>query len=382
MAGATAHELNQPLMALLGNIDLMEVNKDDPKKLDSCMAQIEEAGRRMADIVKRIQTVRHVETRPYLGETPIINLDQKIKTLSVEDSDDDFEMLSVILKSHNQIELVRATSIEQAMQVLERAEYDLILLDYSLPDGNGLDFLRGMEKKRFEIPVVVITGKADEMSGLQMIQAGAYDYLPKDKLGDESLSRVIFNALEKDRLQREIKKTLKKTVDRSSRDELTGLHNRVYLVEALEREVSRAKRYETNMVLCMMDLDHFRAINDAHGHPAGDMVLTEIGRLLKECLRQSDLACRYGGEEFVVVLPNTQTGEAHMVCERFRDMVSKHQFKYNSSRFQITLSIGIALFDPSNPETHLDLIARADEALSQAKEAGRDRVTVSSPSPS
>jgi two-component system cell cycle response regulator len=374
MAGATAHELNQPLMALLGNIELMGMNKDNPEKVNNCMVQIEEAGQRIADIVKKIQTIRHVETRPYLGNTRIINLEQKVKTLSVEDSDDDFEMLNVILKDHHRINVTRAMSIEEAMQVLEQEEYGLIFLDYLLPDGNGLDFLRRMERKGLEIPVVVITGQGDEMTAARVIQAGAYDYLPKDKLSDKSLSRIIFNTLEKDRLQREIKEAQKKMADMSTRDVLTGLHNRRYFMEALEREVSRAKRYETNMVLCMIDLDHFKRINDSHGHPAGDMVLTETGKMLKRCVRRSDLACRYGGEEFALILPDTQTDKARMVCNRFREMVSKHDFIYNSSRFQITLSIGIALFNHSNPRTPLNLISRADEALYQAKEAGRDKI--------
>ena len=374
MAGATAHEINQPLMALLGNIELMRMNKNRPKQLNNCMAQIEEAGQRIADIVKKIQTIRHVETRPYLGDTRIINLEQKVKTLSVEDSDEDFEMLNVILKDHQKINVSRAGNIEEAMQALERAEYDLIFLDYLLPDGNGLDFLRRMEKKGLEIPVVVITGQGDEMAAARVIQAGAYDYLTKDKLGDKSLSRVIFNTLEKDRLQREVKEAQKKMAEMSTRDILTGLFNRRYFMEALECEVARAKRYESNMVLCMMDLDHFKRINDSYGHPVGDMVLTETGKMLKKCVRQSDLACRYGGEEFALILPDTHTEKAHMVCERFRKMLTKHQFIYNSSRFQITLSIGIALFNPSNPKTPHNLISRADEALYQAKKSGRNKM--------
>lgn len=374
MAGATAHEINQPLMALLGNIELMGMNKNRPKKLNNCMAQIEEAGQRIADIVKKIQTIRHVETRPYLGDTRIINLEQKVKTLSVEDSDEDFEMLNVILKDNEKINVSRAVNIEEAMQVLERAEYDLIFLDYLLPDGNGLDFLRRMEKKGLETPVVVITGQGDEMAAARVIQAGAYDYLPKDKLGDKSLSRVIFNTLEKNRLQREVKEAHKKMAEMATRDILTGLYNRRYFMEALEREVARAKRYENNMVLCMMDLDHFKRINDSYGHPVGDMVLAETGKMLKKCVRQSDLACRYGGEEFALILPDTRTEKAHRVCERFRKMLAKRQFIYNSSRFQITLSIGIALFNPSNPKTPHNLISRADEALYQAKEAGRNNI--------
>jgi len=170
MAGATAHELNQPLMALLCNIELMRMIKDSPEEMAHYLAQIEDSGRRIADIVKRIQNIRYDETRPYLGDTRIINLEQKVETLSVEDSDDDFETLSAILKDHDQINLSWAKSIDEAVQLLEQGQYDLILLDYFLPDGNGLDFIKSIDKKGVEVLVVVITGQGDEMIASQVIR--------------------------------------------------------------------------------------------------------------------------------------------------------------------------------------------------------------------
>jgi len=145
-------------------------------------------------------------------------------------------------------------------------------------------------------------------------------------------------------------------------------------MEVLEREVLRARRYETDLVLCMMDLDHFKGINDTYGHPAGDMVLTEIGKMLKKCIRQSDLVCRYGAEEFAVIMPNTRPETAHMVCERFRSRVTAHQFKYNSSQFQVRVSIGTASFNESKTRSPQKLVDLADQALYKAKNAGRNRV--------
>jgi two-component system cell cycle response regulator len=229
-----------------------------------------------------------------------------------------------------------------------------------------------MDEKRSEIPVVILRGGGDEMTASQVIQAGAYDYLPKEMASSKSLSGVISSSLEKFRLKKQQDEAQKKIVEMATRDELTGLYNRRYFMEALEREVSRAKRYETDLALCMIDLDHFKRINDTYGHPAGDKVLLEIGKILKECIRQSDLPCRYGGEEFALILPSTQTEEAYIVCERVRDMVSQHQFRYNLYPLRITTSIGIASFNLSNPEA--PLVYRADEALYQAKEGGRNTV--------
>jgi len=374
MTGATAHELNQPLMVLLGNLDLMKMNKDNPEQLAHYMHRIEESGTRIADIVKKIQTIRHYETKPYLDKSSIINIDQKITLLSVEDSDDDYKMIRAIYDGFNQVELFRARSIQEAVQILQQQQFDLILLDYILPDGNGFDFLIRTAEEGFETPVVIITGQGDEMIASQFIKEGAYDYLTKDRLSEKSLSRSIINALEKARLKRDVKEAQNKMAEMSTRDDLTGVYNRRYFMEALERELSKAKRYRSELVLCMLDLDHFKEVNDTYGHPAGDMVLREIGQMLKECIRQSDLICRYGGEEFAVILPSTQLEKARIVCERFRGTVNQHQFKYNSSQINVTVSIGVAAFNHSIPESVNDLIAKADEALYQAKTEGRNRV--------
>jgi two-component system cell cycle response regulator len=361
-------------MVLLGNLDLMKMNKDNPEQLAHYMHRIEQSGTRIADIVKKIQTIRYYETKPHLDKSSIINIDQKIALLSVEDSDNDYEMIRAIYDDFNQVELSRARNINEAIQILQQQQFDLILLDYIFPDGNGFDFLRRKAEEGIETPVVIITGQGDEMIASQFIKEGAYDYLTKDRLSEKSLSRSIMNALEKARLKRDVKEAQNKMAEMSTRDELTGVYNRRYFMEALEREVSKAKRYGNELVLCMLDLDHFKEVNDTYGHPAGDMVLREIGKMLKECVRQSDLICRYGGEEFAVILPSTQLEKARLVCERFRGIVKQHQFKYNSFQINITVSIGVTAFNHLIPESFNDLIAKADEALYRAKAEGRNRV--------
>jgi diguanylate cyclase (GGDEF)-like protein len=374
MAGAKAHELNQPLMALLGGIELIEMDRGSPDKLAHHIPLVKEAGDRIAEVVNKIQTIHHDETRQHINETSIVNINQKIAILSLEDSDDDFQMLNTVLSGHKQINLSRSSSIEEAIEALKQNHFDLILLDYLLSDGNGLDFLRKMEKEGLEIPAVVITGQGDEMIAKQVIQAGAYDYLPKDRIGEESLLRVLINTLEKARLKREIKNAQEKIAMMSIRDELTKLYNRRYFNEVIEKEVSRATRYETDLVLCMIDLDYFKKINDTQGHLAGDMTLSEIAGMLKKSVRQSDLCCRYGGEEFTVIMTNTDIKGAAKVSERFRKMVAHRLFKYNSSKFHCTVSVGIAAFTPELKQSSTELLEAADYALYKAKAQGRNRI--------
>ncbi len=379
MAGATVHELNQPITTLIGNIQLMEMNKNNPDKIPEQMLKVNEAAYRIADIMKKNMNIRQDELKPFMDETCIINFDQEINILSLEDADDDFESLNALLKNNSQINLSRTKSIGESMNLLKKGLFDLILLDYMLPDGNGLDFLKIMSEKGLEIPTVVITGQGDEMIAAQIIQAGAYDYLPKNRVSTKSLSRIIASTMEKAKLKRDIKNAYDKMAEMSIRDELTGLYNRRYFMEALEREASRAKRYDTDLVLGMIDLDHFKKINDTYGHPAGDKVLSEIGTMLTESFRESDVICRYGGEEFAIILPHTNGKQAWIVSEIFREQISKHLFDFNTTRCQVTASIGFTSFNSSVNQPLLELISNADQALYQAKESGRNRVCLSAP---
>jgi two-component system cell cycle response regulator len=371
LAGATAHELNQPLMVLLGNIELMKMRNESPEQY---IDLIEKAGQRISDIVKKYQNLRRYEARPYAGDSLIINLHQNLNILAVENSPADFELIKAALGDQKEVHVSQAYTTAEAMEAIGQRTFDLILSDYILPDGDGLDFLRGLHEKGIEIPVIVITAQGNELIASQVIQEGAYDYLPKDMISVHSLSRSIANTMEKVRLKREIRKAQVKLSEMSLRDELTRLYNRRYFEEILEREISRAKRYETDLALCMINLDHFKQINDQYGYPAGDTVLSEMGKMLKEYIRQSDLVCRYSGEEFAIIFPNTTAEHALKVCERFRATVARHQFRYGSTGFQVTLSMGIASYTGDREQSPGELQECAERSLGLAKKEGRNRV--------
>ncbi|MBU1053619.1 MAG: diguanylate cyclase [Proteobacteria bacterium] len=377
LSGATAHELNQPLMAILTGIEILKLKKAYPKELDVDINRIENAGHEIANIVKNIQSFRSNEKRPNVSGDPIINLDQKLNILSVEDTQNDFEKISSIVKNRGDIVVTWIDNVGDALQAVKKTHFDVIFLDYMFADGTGLDFLRMVKREGIKIPVIVLTGQGSEVIASQMIQEGAYDYIPKHLLSEKSFFRSITNTMEKHRLQRDVREAMKKIAEMSTHDELTGLYNRRYFGEVLERETERSKRYHEALALCIVDLDHFKNINDTYGHSAGDKVLSEIGKILKDCIRGSDVACRYGGEEFAIILTNTNMDNAVQLSKRFIKKLSVHEFEYDDYKFKITGSIGIAALDNSFWEqSQAELIKRADTALYQAKEQGRNRIVV------
>ncbi|MFH1146580.1 MAG: response regulator [Pseudomonadota bacterium] len=363
MAGSMAHELNQPLMGLLGNIELLKMYESDPGRSAKYLERIEEAGQRIANIVKKIQNIRQYDTKPYLGATSIIDLDQSANILYLEDSTEGFEEIKAILKNHGQTTLSHAVSIENAMRILDRNRIDLIILHHILPDGNSFDFLTMMYERALDIPVVVIADKGDEIVASQIIQAGAYDYLPKQTLSEKSLSRSIRNIMEKVRLKKEVKLATVRMAEISTRDELTGLYNRAYFMEALERNMARAKRYGSDLVICMLEPDHFKRINEGRGRIAGDAVLSTIGRILKEGSRECDIACRYSGRRFAVLLPQTSTEKAQEFCSRISRLAADDPELFKQYQIKTHIIYASITFDGALHPTPHDFLQAADQAL-------------------
>ena len=171
----------------------------------------------------------------------------------------------------------------------------------------------------------------------------------------------------------------KQMYESALRDGLTKAFNKKYFTDRLESELTFALRHGSPLVLVMFDIDHFKKVNDTHGHPAGDLVLSEISTLLTGALRAEDVFARYGGEEFAVICRGTDLGQAQIVGERMRKAVEKHRFLHEGTLIPVTISVGIAgLPDPAVKDA-TDLVARADKALYQSKHGGRNRVTIHQP---
>ncbi len=171
----------------------------------------------------------------------------------------------------------------------------------------------------------------------------------------------------------------KQMYESALRDGLTKAFNKKYFTDRLESELTFALRHQSPLVLVMFDIDHFKKVNDTHGHQAGDLVLSELSTLLTAALRAEDVFARYGGEEFAVICRGTEVAQAQVVGERMRKAVEKHRFVHEGKQIPITISIGIAALPDPAVKDATDLVSRADKALYQSKHGGRNRVTIHQP---
>jgi diguanylate cyclase (GGDEF)-like protein len=253
---------------------------------------------------------------------------------------------------------------------------DVVLLDASLRPERSRESLREIRKLGYQDPIVVLVSSGMESEAIEMMELGATDYVVQDSLGIEQLHRVLAHARNVTVLLREIKEQ-KRELERLSRiDDLTGLFSRAYFLERFGHEVLRAARYHVPMSVLMIDLDHFKHVNDSYGHLMGDIVLSTSARVIWDKMRETDIAGRYGGEEFCVVLTHTDLNGAKAFAERLRLSIAEVRFPASESdTFGVTCSIGLTQYR-SEWEEPLVAIDYADQALYRAKTAGRNQVAV------
>lgn len=268
----------------------------------------------------------------------------------------------------------------QAVEAARRVLPDLIILDVMMPVLDGLQACRLLKEDPAtrDIPVIFLSALDDTDTKVSGLALGANDYVSKPFRVEELLARVrvgIRLKRERDRLRQraeELRRSAEAASEMSMTDALTGLLNRYGLHRALQRELSEARRYARPLSCLLLDIDFFKAVNDTYGHAAGDAALAQAARALTESVRGSDVVCRYGGEEFLVLAPETGVEGASALAEKIRQTFSSRLFGDGARTFPLTLSVGVAQLGAS--ESGNDMIARADEALYHAKQSGRDRV--------
>lgn len=282
---------------------------------------------------------------------------------------DDTELLA-----HNYAEVLELAGMEtQVLTAPERLldaivafKPELILMDLYMPGCTGAEAAQVIRQDpaNLDVPIVYLSGETDVDQQIAAMRAGGDDFLLKP-ISDAHLLAAVGIRVERFRA----------LAAQMSRDSLTGLLNHVSLKMALESELERARRGGGATTFAMIDVDHFKSVNDRYGHPAGDSVLKSLSRLLVQRFRKADIIGRYGGEEFAVVLRDTDTGAALAVIEEVRERFAAITHHYCGASFNLSFSAGIAQSPPNYDAT--DLIGAADQALYEAKQGGRNRVQVS-----
>jgi two-component system cell cycle response regulator len=291
--------------------------------------------------------------------------------LIVEDNRVDAKLLQRYLHGEPyQIKL--AADGEEAISRAQQERIDVILLDLLLPGKNGFEVcstLKEMEQTQ-NIQIVAITGLDDLHSKLKGIELGVDDYLNKP-VNMHVLRTRIKSLVKKKALLDRLCNRYEMAVHSAITDKLTGLYNRRYFDYFIDLELKRSLRENSSLALLMIDVDNFKQINDTLGHLRGDEILGKLGIIIKENIRETDLAARYGGEEFSIVMSNTGLEEASQLAERIRKSVEINRFDVES--LSITVSIGIALH-PKDADCLQELLNRADSALYTAKRQGKNRL--------
>ncbi|HEY6837608.1 MAG TPA: diguanylate cyclase, partial [Geobacteraceae bacterium] len=262
----------------------------------------------------------------------------------------------------------------QGFKALLANPVDLIICDLEMPTMDGFKFLALVQTREElrDIPVIMLTGRGDRELKIKGLEQGASDYVTKPFDTGELVARVKVQLKIKS-LQDELKQSNQLLREMSITDHLTRLYNRRHLMEVLDREAQRARRKMSPLAIIIMDIDHFKMVNDVYGHQNGDEVLTAVAGLIRNELRDYDIPARYGGEEFIVVLPETSLQEAFAVAERIRGDMAALTFGEALKELRITASFGVSALPAKNVNSVESLIREADKALYRAKQGGRNR---------
>ena len=299
--------------------------------------------------------------------------DKTIRLLHIEDDVLDFELLSSALAkiTSNTFELDHSDSLKEAEALMEangNSHYDIVILDLSLPDANGLEAIRHLRARYSLIPIIILTGNEVTEDITWALNAGAQDYLLKGHYTPELLHRTISYSVDRMEHQREISKL-------AHLDQLTQLPNRLSFNLHIEYLLNRSRRYTTDIYLLMLDFDSFKQVNDVYGHQAGDFFLAEISERLRQMLRSPDFVARLGGDEFAVVIEQDSENEKGLtkMLDRLREVLSEPLHLGDFSRdVHPRCSIGVAKFDNciAEPMSLNTLLHQADTAMYEAKRNG------------
>ena len=278
--------------------------------------------------------------------------------------------------------VVWAEDGKSAIKTVKTQDIDLIVLDLVLPDINGNEVCRWLKLNQDTrgLPIIMLTAKSSTNDKITSLTAGADDHLSKP-FNESELGARIYACLRTKALQdelrdknRQLEEVLSKVEVLAITDPLTHLYNRRHFENLIENEFASTARYKSPATCLMIDVDYFKRVNDEYGHRTGDIVLKEISNIIKSCLRKVDTVARWGGEEFVVLLPRTKKEDSYAAAERILNTISEYAF--TGVKRRVTVSIGIASIPNPSIDTAEKLVDASDVAMYEAKSSGRNRIVV------
>jgi diguanylate cyclase (GGDEF)-like protein len=291
---------------------------------------------------------------------------------------DDEEIMQDVMRDilgESGYDVAIAENGQVALDKADGTEYDLIFADIRMPVMDGMDFLRLAKERNPDLTIIMMTGYASVDVAVEAMKLGAFDFVTKP-FNLEHIRIVAKRAMEQRKLRKQAA-DLEYYRQLSVTDGLTDLYNHRHFYKSLNIEVSRAERSGSSFSLLMIDIDDFKIYNDKLGHTDGDYALRFLAWLLKHHARMPDVVCRYGGDEFSIILPETDKAHGQLAAERFRRIIEETEFEKQDAfpDGNLTISIGVAAF-PDDSRSADELVKKADEALYQAKTSSKNQVVV------
>jgi two-component system cell cycle response regulator len=321
----------------------------------------------------RAATSREIGMHDPMSEA-VADSGNKGRVLIVDDRASSYERMVTVLAAHHTVEVEQ--SPQEALFRIAEGEYDLAIISLGFAQYDGLRLcsqVRSLDRTR-QLPLLIVAEPDDNGRVLRGLDIGVNDYLVRP-IDRNELSARVRTQIKRKRYADRLRDNVQLSIELAVTDTLTGLHNRRYFETHASSAVDQALQRNRPLSLLILDIDHFKSINDSWGHDAGDDVLREFAHRVRKNLRGIDLPCRIGGEEFVVVMPDTDMGVATVVAERVRRRIERDLFVVQAGlrSVGVTVSIGAASLS-SNEDTLQSILKRADQALYKAKNDGRNRV--------
>jgi diguanylate cyclase (GGDEF)-like protein len=292
--------------------------------------------------------------------------------------DDDPAVRRIVIEAlKNQgYEVFDMSSGKDALQNVDKIKPHLILLDVNMPGMDGIGTLQHLRHREDYVSVIFVSGNSSTEEVIRGLDTGADDYVTKPFKVMELLARVRAQLRIKD-LNDRLKNANDRLKELVDIDDLTGLFNMRSLYTKLDFELDRARRHDRSIAVIMMDVDHFKKVNDEHDHLFGSWVLSQIGKMIRENIRKIDFAARYGGDEYLVVLSEVNSEGVMVFSDRLREKIASQNFEHDQFSIHLTASFGVSFVNPNEHSVDARTLVRfADKALYTAKENGRNRVEV------